>query len=69
MEYEADKFMAQTVDEPANLISALKKLSTDSLSNLTPHPFYVFLNHSHPPLLQRIRAIQTEADILKTRAA
>ena len=69
MEYEADRFMAQTVEEPENLIDALKKLSADSLSNLTPHPFYVFLNYSHPSLLQRIKAIQTEADMIKTQAA
>jgi STE24 endopeptidase len=36
----------------------LKKLSATNLSNLTPHPFFVFLNYSHPPLLQRIQAIQ-----------
>ena len=35
----------------------LKKLSSGNLSNLTPHPFYVFLNYSHPPLLQRVQAI------------
>jgi len=69
MEYEADRFMAQTVEEPANLINALKKLSADSLSNLTPHPFYVFINYSHPSLLQRIKAIQMEADTIKTGTA
>ena len=56
-EYEADRFAAETIDEPDNLIDALKKLTTTNLSNLTPHPFYVFLNYSHPPLLQRIQAI------------
>lgn len=57
-EYEADRFAVDTTDEPNNLIDALKKLSATNLSNLTPHPFYVFLNYSHPPLLQRIHAIQ-----------
>ncbi len=57
-EYEADRFAATTIDEPQSMISALKKLSADNLSNLSPHPFYVFLNYSHPPLLQRIRAIE-----------
>ncbi|MFC1874518.1 M48 family metallopeptidase [Chloroflexota bacterium] len=57
-EYEADRFAVQTIDEPVSLIDALKKLSVDNLSNLTPHPFYVFLNYSHPPLLKRIQAIQ-----------
>ena len=56
-EYEADHFAAETIDEPVSLIEALKKLSTTNLSNLTPHPFYVFLNYSHPPLLQRVQAI------------
>ena len=56
-EYEADLFSAKTIDNPNNMIDALKKLSSDNLSNLTPHPFYVFMNYSHPPLLQRIHAI------------
>ena len=37
---------------------ALKKLSLTNLSNLTPHPLYVFFNYSHPPVLQRIKAIR-----------
>lgn len=57
-EYEADRFAAQTIEHPRHLVEALKKLHTSNLSDLTPHPFYVFLNYSHPPLLQRIRAIQ-----------
>ncbi len=56
-EYEADRFAAGTIYEPQMLPNALKKLSAGNLSNLTPHPLYVFLNYSHPPLLQRIRAI------------
>jgi STE24 endopeptidase len=56
-EYEADRFAAQTVEHPQHLTEALKKLYAGNLSNLTPHPFYVFLNYSHPPLLQRVRAI------------
>jgi len=57
-EYAADRFAAETVENPSSLADALKRLSAGSLSNLTPHPFYVFLNYSHPPLLQRICAIQ-----------
>ncbi len=57
-EYQADRFAAGTTDEPENLVNALKKLSADHLSNLTPHPFYAFLNYSHPPLLQRVEAFQ-----------
>ena len=56
-EYEADRFAVETIQQPQVLIDALKKLSAGNLSNLTPHGFYVFLNYSHPPLLQRIRAI------------
>jgi len=58
-EYQADRFAAETVGEPSSIIEALKKLSADNLSNLTPHPFYVFLNYSHPPLLQRVESINT----------
>ena len=57
-EYEADRFAAETIDDPRNLIDALKQLSATNLSNLTPHPFYVFLNCSHPPILRRVQAIQ-----------
>ncbi|MEE8523160.1 MAG: M48 family metallopeptidase, partial [Thermoanaerobaculia bacterium] len=57
-EFEADRFAAETTGTPAAMISALKKLSADNLSNLTPHPFYVFLNHSHPPLSQRVAALR-----------
>jgi len=57
-EYQADRFAATTTDEPESLANALEKLSADHLSNLTPHPFYVFLNYSHPPLLQRLEALK-----------
>ncbi len=57
-EYEADRFAAQNFNAAA-LGSALKKLSVNNLSNLTPHPAYVFFNYSHPPLLQRLRAMAT----------
>lgn len=52
-EYEADNFAKHTYGAES-LISALKKLSSDSFSNLTPHKLYVFFNYSHPTLLQRI---------------
>ncbi len=55
-EYEADNY-AKTTYSAAPLVSSLKKLSVDSLSNLTPHPYYVFLNYSHPTLLQRIKSL------------
>lgn len=55
-EYEADNYAVTTYDGKS-LVSALKKLSGDQLSNLTPHPAYVFFHYSHPPLLQRVRAM------------
>lgn len=56
-EYEADAFAARTyAAEP--LIEALKRLSVSSLSNLTPHPFYVKVHYSHPTLLQRLQAMK-----------
>jgi STE24 endopeptidase len=58
-EYEADRFAVETTKDPGSLSSALKKLSVDNLSNLVPHPLYVFLNYSHPPLLNRLRAISS----------
>jgi len=56
-ETEADRFSVDTTRDPDSLADALKKLSVHNLSNLLPHPFYVFLNYSHPPVLQRIKAI------------
>jgi len=57
-EFEADRFASSTYKKEP-MIKALKILSKDNLSNLTPHPFYVFLNYSHPPVLQRIEAIKS----------
>jgi STE24 endopeptidase len=56
-ETAADRFSVQTTHDPQSMVDALKKLSVHNLSNLLPHPFYVFLNYSHPPVLQRIEAI------------
>ncbi|WP_346860230.1 M48 family metallopeptidase [uncultured Draconibacterium sp.] len=52
-EYQADRFAAENY-QPEALASALKKLSVNNLSNLTPHPTYVFFHYSHPTLLQRL---------------
>lgn len=57
-EYEADAWAVTSTGRMQGLINGLKKLSLHNLSNLTPHPFNVFLNYSHPPVLQRIRAIK-----------
>ena len=56
-EYEADKFAKDTYN--GNFLElALKKLSVDSLSNLYPHPLYVFVHYSHPPLLKRLERLK-----------
>ena len=49
---------AQTTAEPSALVDALKKLSADNLSNLSPHPLLVFLKYDHPPLLERVRSVE-----------
>ena len=57
-EYQADDYAKKTfAGEP--LISSLKKLSKNSLSNLTPHPAYVFMHYSHPTLLQRVKNLES----------
>ncbi|MFA6472715.1 MAG: M48 family metallopeptidase [Candidatus Latescibacterota bacterium] len=57
-EYEADRFAVRTIPFPSALITALKNLAAHNLTNLSPHPFHVFLNYSHPPLPERIGAIE-----------
>lgn len=56
-EYEADRFAAENY-MPEALASALKKLSVNNLSNLTPHKLYVFFHYSHPTLLQRLEHLK-----------
>ena len=56
-EYEADDF-AKSTYAASPLVTSLKKLSKNSLSNLTPHPAYVFMHYSHPPLIERVRNLK-----------
>ena len=56
-EYQADRF-AGTYCDPNDLQEALKRLSVDHLSNLNPHPLYVFLHYSHPPLISRLEGLE-----------
>ena len=57
-EHSADRWACNNGQDKNTLISALKKLSTHNLSNLTPHPAYVFFNYSHPPIKKRIELIR-----------
>lgn len=57
-EFEADAYAGEVTGNPRAMVEALRKLSKDNLSNLTPHPFYVWLNYSHPPVVARIAALQ-----------
>ena len=56
-EYQADDY-AKTTYKAEPLITSLKKLSKNSLSNLTPHPSYVWMHYSHPTLLERVRNLR-----------
>lgn len=55
-EYEADAYAKNTFSGEA-LARALKKLTATNLSNLKPHPLYVFFYYSHPPVLDRVKAL------------
>jgi STE24 endopeptidase len=55
-EFEADAYARESWSG-SSLSNALKRLSVDTLSNLYPHPWYVFFHYSHPPLLQRLKAL------------
>ncbi|MCK5402236.1 MAG: M48 family metallopeptidase [Flavobacteriaceae bacterium] len=57
-EYQADNYAKQTY-KAQSLITSLKKLSKNSLSNLTPHKAYVFMHYSHPTLLERIKNLKS----------
>ncbi len=56
-EFEADRFAKESTGTGEHLISSLKKLSANNLSNLQPDRWYVFFHYSHPPLLERVRAL------------
>ena len=54
-EYQADQYSLDTYpDAKEHMYSAMKKLSVESLSNLNPHPLYVAVHYSHPPILDRL---------------
>jgi STE24 endopeptidase len=59
-EFTADLYAGENY-QPKPLQDALKKLSVNHLSNLRPHPIYVFFHYSHPPLMQRLKALDRVA--------
>jgi len=56
-EREADQYAIRVIGSPAPLASALRQLAKDNLSNIHPHPLYVLLNYSHPPLVERLERL------------
>lgn len=62
-EFAADRFAATNTALPHALADALKKLSHNNLGNLSPHPLHVVLYHSHPPVLDRVRALDALAEV------
>ncbi|NTW70005.1 MAG: M48 family metallopeptidase [Chlorobiaceae bacterium] len=67
-EYEADFYAVSTFEKGESLGDALRTLSRSNLSNLTPHPFYVFMNYSHPPVVERIRRIRDHVASLQSNS-
>jgi STE24 endopeptidase len=57
-EKEADLYSFQKLKSAKPLATALKKMAKENLSNLTPHPLYVWFNYSHPPLLERVQFLE-----------
>ncbi|MBI5250150.1 MAG: M48 family metallopeptidase [Desulfomonile tiedjei] len=62
-ERSADEFAADLLGNPQPLTTALKKLASYNLSNLNPHPFYVWFYYSHPPLRQRLEHLESTPGI------
>lgn len=58
-EYQADRWAVETTTKKRSLISGLKKLAAENLANLSPHPLFVTLNYSHPPLSKRVESINS----------
>jgi len=58
-EREADFYSLGILKTAKPLVTALKKMAKENLSNIRPHPLYVFFNYSHPPLLERIEYLET----------
>ncbi len=63
-EYQADNFAAKH-GLASDLISALKKLTSHNMGNLTPHPLVVFLTYSHPPVFDRVKNLMSKSENIK----
>jgi STE24 endopeptidase len=57
-ERQADRFAVRLLKSPSTMVTVLKRLAADNLSNLFPHPWYVRFHYSHPPLMERIIALE-----------
>jgi STE24 endopeptidase len=57
-EYDADRFAVDAIGTGRDLARGLRRLAADTLANLTPHPWYVALHHSHPPVVERVRVLE-----------
>jgi STE24 endopeptidase len=56
-EFDADQFSTSTYPKGV-MESALGKISTDALANLNPHPLYVKVHYTHPPVIERLKALR-----------
>ena len=61
-ERQADRFAVELTGEPGPLASALVKLAKENLANLHPHPLYAWFHYSHPPIVERVRALRLESE-------
>lgn len=61
-ERQADRFAVELTGEPGPLASALVKLAKENLANLHPHPLYAWFHYSHPPIVERVRALRRESE-------
>jgi len=61
-ERQADRFAVKLLKSPSTMMTVLKRLAADNLSNLFPHPLYVRFHYSHPPLMERIISIEQLSD-------
>jgi STE24 endopeptidase len=57
-EREADDFALELIETAKPMSSALKRLASDNLANLSPHPLYAWFYYSHPPLVERIARLK-----------